>query len=203
MAVAAAALADEVRRLGVCGARSWEQLMYAPGQPSDQATPKLPKLLSRHTINRTAPLCAYLQASSLSWQLANDVLALLLGKECEGQDAAAALTALCTALAERLLHLLGKVDDALNDDEQTARICALPLPVLEVRRAARCHAIHCCLEESACRVGCSRQFLPQLGCGTAHFNTRWVAGQATLKKLSLPAQTALPAGASGLKLSAG
>lgn len=136
MAVAAAALADEVRRLGVCGARSWEQLMYAPGQPSDQATPKLPKLLSRHTINRTAPLCAYLQASSLSWQLANDVLALLLGKECEGQDAAAALTALCTALAERLLHLLGKVDDALNDPGQKSRIQALPLLVLEVRRAA-------------------------------------------------------------------
>lgn len=83
------------------------------------------------------------EASSLSWQLANDVLALLLGKECEGQDAAAALTALCTALAERLLHLLGKVDDALNDDEQTARICALPLPVLEALLASNCLLVDC------------------------------------------------------------
>ena len=50
--------------------------------------------------------------------------------------ALAALTALRSALLKRLLLLLGKVDDALNDPGQKSRIQALPLLVLEVRRAA-------------------------------------------------------------------
>lgn len=76
------------------------------------------------------------QASGISWQDAINQLAALDGKECEGPAAARALATLRCALRGRLLKLLGRVDDALNDDVQTTIIGALPLSVLEVSKAA-------------------------------------------------------------------
>ncbi|KAL4457717.1 hypothetical protein ABPG75_012582 [Micractinium tetrahymenae] len=70
-------------------------------------------------------------ASELSWELTSKALHLAAGKECEGEAAASALTALRTALLDRLLQLLGKLDDVLNNPTRLERLCSLQLPALE------------------------------------------------------------------------
>ncbi|KAL4457718.1 hypothetical protein ABPG75_012583 [Micractinium tetrahymenae] len=85
-------------------------------------------------------------ASGLSWELAAEGLLQVAGKDCEGEAAASALAALRTALADRLLQLLGKLDDVLNSSEQIKRFCALQLPVVEAVLASDALAVDC--EES-------------------------------------------------------
>ena len=76
------------------------------------------------------------QASTLTVEQVGTIISLLSGKDCEQADAAASLASLSKALQQRLLQLLGKLDDMMNDAALLASFCRLPLEVLEVRGGA-------------------------------------------------------------------
>ncbi|KAL4457720.1 hypothetical protein ABPG75_012585 [Micractinium tetrahymenae] len=86
-------------------------------------------------------------AANLSWELANEALQLAAGRECEGEAAASALTALRAAVVDRLLQLLGKLDEVLNVAERLERLCTLPLPAVEALLASDALIVDC--EETA------------------------------------------------------
>ena len=73
------------------------------------------------------------QVSTLTIEQVGSVISVLSGKECEEAAAVASLASLRQALQERLLQLLGKLDDMMNDAALLASFCRLPLEVLEVR----------------------------------------------------------------------
>ena len=125
-------------------------------------------------------LLTSVQASTLTIEQVGTIISLLSGKDCEQAAAVASLASLRQALQQRLLQLLGKLDDMMNDAALLASFCRLPLAVLEVRGGvkSRCYvATTCCsawlrqvfdVHAGAGGFGCAGSGLRGDGCALAY-----------------------------------